>query len=82
PGPGPRMDAPPAHIPAGAYAAGAQLAVAAEEAKAASRLSLRPAPELVQQLLIPHDAPRPPAPELYRLVVAAVVLGILLYLVL
>ena len=82
PGPGTRMDAPPAYMPAGAYAAGAQLAVAAEEAKAASRLSVRPTPELVQQLLIPHDAPRPPAPELYRLVIAAVVLGILLYLVL
>ena len=82
PGAGPRTDVHPAFIPAGAYATAAQQAVAAEEAKAASRLSPRPAPELVQQILIPHDAPRPPAPELYRLVVAAVVLGIVLYILL
>lgn len=82
PGAGPRTDVHPAFVPAGAYTAAAHQAVAAEEAKAASRLSHRPAPELVQQLLIPHDAPRPPAPELYRLVVAALVLGILLYILL
>jgi hypothetical protein len=77
-----RADTQAGHLATVAFATAAKLAAAAEEEKAASRLSQRPTPELVQQFLVPHLISLVPAPKLYGLVVGAVALGTFFYLLL
>ena len=77
-----RADTQAGHLATVAFATAAKLAAAAEEAKAASRLSQRPTPELVQPFLVPQLISLVPTPKLFGLVVGAVALGTVFYLLL